>query len=85
MRTLVQEIRSLESEKEQIKSAFSLFLGIMDRRDAYLKNSEGIAKQGEKANPKPSIMLYGSLFFKMEQMCVAFPLQKSNWKVLFLF
>lgn len=55
---------------------------MMERRDAYLKDSKSIAKQGEKPAQNH---LYGSSFSKMEQMYVAFPLQKSNWKVCLCF
>lgn len=57
-RTLVQEIRRLQSEKDQIKTTFSLSLKIMERRDACLKDRNSITKHEEKNSRKPSLWFF---------------------------
>lgn len=76
---------SLENEKNRIKITFSLCLGIVERRDAYLKDSRGMDKQGEKpaqTHLQSFIVLY---FPRQSKGYVAFLLQKRNWNVSFLF
>lgn len=44
---VAQRVRVLENKKDQVKSAFNLFLGIMERRDDYLTDSVGYCLAGK--------------------------------------
>lgn len=75
--TLVQEIRRLESEKDQIKITFCLSLEIMERRDACLKDRNSITKHGEKKQQKIIFMVF--IFQDRANIC-CLPFAKEQLK-----